>query len=62
MHIATCRLLSSYGYYELKGLDEEGWPHWKMIMKLPPLTLKEQDILLKQAVLEYFKVTGIYKE
>jgi hypothetical protein len=60
MHIATCRLLSSYGYYELEGLDEEGWPHWKMIMKLPPLTLKEQDILLKQAVLEYFKVTGIY--
>lgn len=23
MHIATCRLFSSMGFYELKGLDEE---------------------------------------
>ena len=60
MHIATCRLLSTYGYYELEGLDEDGWPHWKLKSKLPPLTLKEQDVLLKQSVLEYFKVNGIF--
>ncbi len=55
MHIATCRLLSSYGYYELDGLDEDGWPHWKRIGKLPVLTLKEQDLVLKRAVLDYFR-------
>jgi len=55
MHIAVCRLLSTYGYYELEGLDQDGWPHWKLVKKLPPLTLKEQDLLLKQAVIEYFK-------
>src|SRR3954471_11887010 len=48
MHIATCRLLSRYGYYVLKGTDDEGWPHWELVTKLPPLTLKEQDLLLKQ--------------
>jgi len=55
MHIATCRLLSTYGYYALTGLDEEGWPHWELIQKLPVLTLKEQDLLLKRAVIDYFK-------
>ena len=55
MHIAVCRLMSYFGYYELEGLDQDGWPHWKLVKKLPPLTLKEQDLLLKQAVIEYLK-------
>lgn len=59
MHIATCRLLSNYGYYILQGQDDEGWPHWEMVSELPALTLKEQDILLKQSVIEYLKDSGI---
>lgn len=55
MHIATCKLLSEFGYYELEGADQDGWPHWKALKKLPPLTLKEQDLLLKQAALHYFE-------
>jgi len=55
MHIATCRVLSMYDFYELEGLDAEGWPHWKLKKKFPPLSLKEQDILLKQSVIAYFK-------
>ena len=55
MHIAVCRLLSKYGFYELEGADEEGWPSWKLVKQLPFLTLKEQDLLLKQAVVEYFE-------
>ena len=55
MHIATCRLLSTYGYYELDGTDDDGWPHWRRVGKLPVLTLKEQDLVLKRAVLDYFK-------
>ncbi len=60
MHIATCRLLSSYGYYELKGMDDEGWPHWEMIQKLPKMNLGEQDYLLKQAAIEYFRDIGLF--
>ena len=27
MHIAICKLLMPYGYYEFEYVDEEGWPH-----------------------------------
>ena len=54
MHIAVCRLLSTFGYYKLDGLDQDGWPHWSLEKKLPPLSLREQDMLLKQAAVEYF--------
>ena len=56
MHIAVCRLMSTFGYYELIGLDQDGWPHWELVKKLPPLTLREQDWLLKQAAVEYFSI------
>jgi len=55
MHIAICKVLSFSGYYELEGLDKEGWPHWKMVKKLPHFDLLEQEKLLKMHVLEYFE-------
>jgi hypothetical protein len=55
MHIAICKVLSLSGYYELEGLDEQGWPHWKMIKKLPHFDLLEQEKLLKMHVIEYFE-------
>jgi hypothetical protein len=54
MHVATCKVLSQYGYYEFEMLDAEGWPHYKTVKQLPTMTLAEQDQLLKQAVLKYF--------
>jgi hypothetical protein len=56
MHIAICKVLSFSGYYELDGIDQEGWPHWKMIKKLPHFDLLEQEKLLKMAVIEYFEL------
>jgi hypothetical protein len=55
MHIGICRVLSPSGYYELEGLDKEGWPHWKVIKKLPHFDLLEQEKLLKMHVIEYFE-------
>jgi hypothetical protein len=55
MHIAICKVLSLAGYYELEGLDAEGWPHWKLVKKLPHFDLLEQEKLLKMHVLEYFE-------
>lgn len=55
MHIAICKVLSLAGYYELDGLDNQGWPHWKMLKKLPHFDLLEQEKLLKMHVLEYFE-------
>ena len=50
MHIGICKVLSLAGYYELVGLDKEGWPHWKLIKKLPHFDLLEQEKLLKMHV------------
>jgi len=54
MHIAVCRLLSEEGYYELEGVDEEGWPHWAATQKLPEMTVEEQEYLLKKQIIRYF--------
>lgn len=55
MHIAICKVLSLAGFYELEGLDENGWPHWKLIKKLPHFDLLEQEKLMKMYILEYFE-------
>lgn len=55
MHIAICKVLSYAGYYELEGVDKDGWPHWKVVKKLPHFDLLEQERLLKMQVLEYFQ-------
>jgi hypothetical protein len=60
MHIATCKVLSYWDYYELKGSDNEGWPDWQLKQKLPSLTLKEQDLLLRQSILRYFEDSGVF--
>lgn len=54
MHIAVCALLSQWGYYEFEGHDEEGWPHWKETDALPHLNPKQQERLIKEAIIEYF--------
>lgn len=55
MHIGICKVLSLSGYYELEGQDAEGWPHWKLVKKLPHFDLFEQERLLKMHVVEYFE-------
>ncbi len=59
MHIAICRLLSTYGFYELEGLDQDGWPHWKSTGKLPQLKPGQQHRLIKEAIIDYAKETEI---
>ena len=54
MHIAICKVMSYAGYYELEGIDGEGWPHWKPLKKLPHFDLTEQERVLKMHVMEYF--------
>lgn len=54
IHIAVCKLLSDYGYYEFDYIDNDGWPHYKLIKKLPNLKAGEQTILMKKAIINYF--------
>ncbi len=54
MHIAICRLLEPYGYYEFDYFDEDGWPHYSMVEPLPSLKAGEQSVLMKEAIVGYF--------
>lgn len=56
IHIATCKVLSLSGYYELEGLDHSGWPIWKLTKPIPHLDLMEQERLLKMNILDYFEM------
>ena len=53
IHIAVCTLLGNFGYYEFKGEDAEGWPHYERNQKLPFLKPAEQELLIKKAIIEY---------
>jgi hypothetical protein len=55
MHIAICRLLEPFGYYEFDYYDEDGWPHYKTLEELPSLKSGEQTVLIKEAIVLYFK-------
>ncbi|MFH4965998.1 hypothetical protein V8G69_13430 [Gaetbulibacter sp. M235] len=57
MHIAICKLLMPYGYYELDFVDDEGWPHYKAKEALPFLKAGEQSVLMKEAIVNYFVET-----
>ena len=57
MHIAICKLLTPYGYYELDFVDDDGWPHYRALEDLPHLKAGEQSILMKEAIVNYFLET-----
>ena len=54
MHIAICRLLEPYGYYEFESFDNDGWPHYIHKEELPSLKAGEQSVLMKEAIVHYF--------
>ena len=59
MHIAICRLLVPYGYYEFDYVDRDGWPHFKAKDALPALKAGEQTLLMKEAIVGYFLENGL---
>lgn len=54
MHIAICRLLEPYGYYQFDFFDDDGWPHYITTEELPNLKAGEQSVLMKEAIVNYF--------
>ncbi|MDP6922196.1 MAG: hypothetical protein QGH06_04395 [Lutibacter sp.] len=59
MHIAICRLLEPFGYYAFDYFDEDGWPHYRVLENLPALQSGEQTVLMKEAIVLYFKAQGL---
>ncbi|MDG1509267.1 MAG: hypothetical protein P8Q53_05765 [Flavobacteriaceae bacterium] len=61
MHVAICKLLEPYGYYEFDFFDKDGWPHYKIVTDLPNLKPGEQTVLMKEAIVNYFEGLGFFK-
>ena len=61
MHIAICRLLEPYGYYEFDYFDNDGWPHYTVKEELPTLKAGEQSVLMKDAIVNYFLEKEVIK-
>ena len=61
MHIAICKLLEPYGYYEFDFFDDDAWPHYKTLTELPNLKPGEQSVLMKEAIVSYFKAADFFK-
>ena len=55
MHVAVCTVLAPSGYYELEGVDEDGWPHFRQLKPMPELNPFEQESFLKDHILLYFQ-------
>lgn len=55
MHVAVCTVLEPYGYYKGIGRDKDNWPHFEFLKELPPLDERQQQHLMKEAILAYFK-------
>jgi len=54
MHVAICTVLVPQGFYEFKGRDEDGWPHFEELSALPSLEPTQQDRLIRRALVDYF--------
>ena len=55
MHIAVWRMLSQEGFFEFVGRDEDGWPHYRQALEMPPRDITEQEKLLKMNAIRYFQ-------
>ena len=53
LHVATCKLLSNFGYYKFDSIDKDGWPHYIELKALQNLSEKEQQNLIKEAIISY---------
>jgi hypothetical protein len=59
MHIAICRVLEPYGYYEFSHYDDDKWPHYLVKENLPSLKAGEQALLMKEAVVNYMVASEV---
>lgn len=61
LHVAICTLLEPFGFYKFIERDEENWPHFELLKELPHLEHREQQHLIKEAIIDYFTINGYLK-
>ena len=53
LHVAVCKILTPFGFYKFDKVDVDGWPHYIELKAIKSLSEKEQELLMKEAVLKY---------
>mgnify|MGYP006311162631 CR=1 FL=1 len=54
INLASCKLLSRYGYYNFESIDKEGFPIWIKNPEKENISLDKETKLLKKSIIEYF--------
>ena len=53
IQMATSTVLVPARYYELFWVEDTGWPHYKQLQRVPPMSKEELQILLKPWIIQY---------
>ena len=59
LHIGTCAVFATGGYYKYSHTDSDGWPHYDLVDKIPHAKLGQQDGLIRVHIIKYFKELGV---
>ena len=55
MHVGTCEVLTSSGYYTFTHRDADGWPHYRPLRNVEVSGADAQERLLKRHIIQYFE-------
>jgi hypothetical protein len=54
MHVGLCAVLELGGYYKKAYIDQDGWPHWDLVVPIENADLLSQTNFLRYYILQYF--------
>ncbi len=61
MHVAVCELLSQDGFFEFKGRDQDGWPHYAQSKQMKVGDYKQQEKLIIKNLIDYFQLDQTHR-
>ena len=59
IHVGTTAILCVNGYYTKDYVDDDGWPHFTLVKKLPHGKIGEQERFLRGEIISYFENSGL---
>ncbi len=55
INLARCKMFEHKGFYEQTGVDDEGWPQFKVLQNMEELLPSKREAILKEAMISYFE-------
>jgi hypothetical protein len=54
MHVGLCAVLELGGYYKKTYIDQDGWPHWNLVVPIENADILSQTNFLRYYIIQYF--------